>query len=196
MSSFLSRALCGAALLTILAGGARAATPGDCSSDPTVLWAAADFDGNQTIDWARVEIESGHAAIAALCDPVPFALAAQLTLTVRDVDADSDPDLIVSSPFDSLPRKLWLNDGRGRFSPTDPDLYPGLTSNPPRLVRRMVRPSEPAVSFSPKSFASIVQTAYSQTTVPVLSLPLGAVSCYVPRTGCDLCSGRAPPSSF
>jgi len=53
-----------------------------------------------------------------------FAQKGGLRIIPRDVNGDWDLDLIVTSAWSLAPVGVWINDGHGRFTRSDPTAYP------------------------------------------------------------------------
>ena len=103
------------------------------------LWdqggAIADLDGDGRADLALVRKDGwGRKGIEYRID---FQLSAGgksrsisvsaeeggLQIAARDVDADGDLDLVVTSAKSSAVVGVWINDGHGLFTPSDPATY-------------------------------------------------------------------------
>ncbi len=96
----------------------------------------ADLDGDHVLDTAS-GVETGHSALGyfyrvdlALTGDsaaAPFMVLSfepmGLNIEALDVDGDHDMDLVISSQFLRRPVGVWLNDGKGLFSPADPARY-------------------------------------------------------------------------
>jgi hypothetical protein len=117
------------------AGGNLSAQTAACAPPDGLaqsFWAVGDFDGNQSADLARVTIRwhresmvSSGVDLFALCPgSLPALMGAfpprGLTLSVRDVDRDNDQDLILREAFAGRALGVWLNDGTGAFSASEP----------------------------------------------------------------------------
>lgn len=162
-----ARLLFAVSLLPALGSGmARAGTgmePG-CSpmrAMPTSLWAAADFDGDQTVDLARVRVShtgtgftaTGVHFVADCRTPGRFDFLASrhigLVLSARDLDADQDQDLVLRDRFAGKALGVWLNDGKGGFVETEPSSLPGADSDGAGLhAPALDRHSVAAATFS------------------------------------------------
>jgi hypothetical protein len=170
------------------------------------LWAAADFDGDKSVDVARVKIgRAGNRILASPVDLFPFcrnsappifrsSLDAGLVLTVRDVDADHDPDLILRKPFAAKALNVWLNDGKGRFTETAPSTTSGTDPNPLGMASPVSRIHQLAAASSPKTHSPILWNTALVPFEPECARlshkdPLGVASV---RRGAR--QGRAPPS--
>lgn len=139
-------------LMAVLGAGAL-----PCHAAPTLycppgenlarsLWVAADFDGDQSIDIARLRIRpegppTATVDLSARCSeglhPITSIVHRMaFVLSARDVDADDDQDLILRQAFAGEPLGVWLNDGSGAFSAADPSRFPGAGSPLPGLEKR------------------------------------------------------------
>jgi hypothetical protein len=133
-----------------------------------ILWAAADFDGDKAVDLARVKLRrAGNSVVASGVDlfafckhsvPPIFGSVRQpgLVLTARDIDADHDQDLVLRDAFAGEALGVWLNDGMGGFSETEPADFPGAGDEPPSLEKR-------ASSFHQSAASSFSKTCFSLT---------------------------------
>jgi hypothetical protein len=99
-------------------------------------FAIADFDGDLqpdlvlvrvTRDGARTSLysvdlnfSSGHKPAIRIVGP-----AGGLQITPQDVNGDQFADLVVTSLLDSRFVAIFLNDGKGNFSPAEPSEFPG-----------------------------------------------------------------------
>jgi len=85
----------------------------DFNADGAPDFAVADKEGPGTSHRYTLEfVVSGEAPYAIhFSSPQPA-----LTLAVADVDADHDPDLLLSAPITEERVAVWLNDGRGHFA--------------------------------------------------------------------------------
>src|SRR5438067_11985774 len=99
-----------------------AATPRLLGSGPAspVPWVMADFNQDGELDLATVGAPNydGQLQIQLSASPVP-ALSHRLLisgnrLNVRDLDGDSDSDILLETPFREL-IAVWINDGTGHF---------------------------------------------------------------------------------
>ena len=148
-------------LLAVLSAGTAEAGAGHVApvcplrSDTSgALWAVADFDGDNVVDLARIEVSrqgddvttSGIELFSLCSTSLPPMLGAfprtGLVFSARDVDVDNDLDLVLREQFAGRALALWLNDWRRR---------PGaFIHGPPRL------PLSPILPFrmTPASFCS------------------------------------------
>jgi hypothetical protein len=139
----------------------------DCSpgaDSAHTVWAAADFDGNKTIDLARLTVRLGRDGVTvsaldlfAFCpDSAPPAVNVfprlGLVLIARDIDRDQDQDLVLREPFAGQAVGVWLNDGTGSFSKADPSDYPGVEHDPPCIGKRGSRVREQTASSTSNAY--------------------------------------------
>ena len=97
----------------------------------SAAWVLADFDGDQKPDLAVADLPTRSDAgvlrritiVSGAPDGIPLCsgVAAE-SLRARDLDGDSDRDLVLVSPA-SGPIAVWLNDGTGHFEPGDIEAY-------------------------------------------------------------------------
>ncbi|MCW5978194.1 MAG: hypothetical protein KIT09_08955 [Bryobacteraceae bacterium] len=154
------------AVAALAATSAQAAGEPACRhgiEPPGTLWAAADFDGDDSVDLARVTFQRARDGIVASTvelfphcrnslPPIPGAFPYRLlVLSVRDLDADDDPDLVLREPFAGRALGIWLNDGSGGFVPAEPGDFPGAGGDAWTFEKRGARDRAPAPSSVPKS---------------------------------------------
>ena len=120
-----ARGLLWPALLGCMAAiPAAAASPLDCpaySRASTAAWVLADFDGDHKLDLAVADLPGEDGLLRSItirsgdAGPVPLcATGAAERLRARDLDGDSDRDLVLESAA-AEPIAVWLNDGAGHF---------------------------------------------------------------------------------
>lgn len=81
-------------------------------------WAWGDFDGDQVID--RVEVHAqGGVRLSSGAGIGKLKLMPITVLSAVDVDHDNDLDLVLWHRFGTGNRKVWVNDGAGRFERQD-----------------------------------------------------------------------------
>jgi hypothetical protein len=101
------------------------------------VWSFTDLDGDLQPDLVRstpdgsdrtgyrfqVEFEMSAGRRSA---PIPIHTsdAWGMQMAPRDVDGDHDLDLVVTGGAYRSPVGVWINDGRGGFTPSDQRLYP------------------------------------------------------------------------
>jgi hypothetical protein len=96
----------------------------------------ADFDGDSRTDIAFAKplgLVNGvyHYQVEVLLTAQPrttFEVAYRpsgggLHVSARDIDGDRYLDLVITTEFGREPVGVWINDGRGRFSPGDAAIY-------------------------------------------------------------------------
>lgn len=161
------------ALLGAGAAEAHGTAPAACAPVAPLMqgtWALADFNGDATPDLAAVFLDgpeqtphlgvslrtrcSGGLPRLATLAPGPGPM-----LTVWDVDADDDPDLVLRHPHVPGALRVWLNDGQGRFSPAEPAVYSPRPAPRTRLQRRALRQREAAVVPAQQSGAGPVESS-------------------------------------
>ena len=98
--------------------------------------AVADLDGDHLPDLAS-GIKTGHTSegysyrvdldLTGNPDRKSFSVLSQepngLNIQAIDVDGDHDLDLVITSRWSMQPIGVWINDGRGSFTPGDLDQY-------------------------------------------------------------------------
>lgn len=132
------------------------------------LWAAADFDRDNAVDLARVEVRrdrrdsvlaSGVDLFAFCKDSVPpiFRSLPQvgLVLSARDIDSDHDQDLVLREPLAGKVLAIWLNDGTGVFSKQELPDFPDSGDEPPSLHKHPLTVHLCALVSPSKSCASV-----------------------------------------
>jgi hypothetical protein len=104
-------------------------------------FAIADFDGDQRLDiatvqvgrigasdtqyWIHFRLSSGVRQLIPLTAPL-----GGLRIASRDVNGDSFVDLVVTSVWREFPVAVLLNDGRGNFALRDPQSFPSIMASP------------------------------------------------------------------
>lgn len=128
------------------AGNLLASTASPCGpvlSSQQSVWAAADFDGNGSVDVAtlrpsRDRFRAPAVELFGFCaNPHLSAIPGQLVLSASDIDHDHDPDLILRESFGGKTVGVWLNDGAGRFSVSPAATFPNAADDPPSLRSRL-----------------------------------------------------------
>jgi hypothetical protein len=120
---------------------------------PSRLSAVADVDGDRSPDlvsltvwFARGAAAPGDLDVSPFRASVPLAGAtfqSGLLLHLRDVDADRDVDLVLTSLFSRETLAVWLNDGSGNFARTDAARFPAPSPAPEGLRSGAVPASAP-----------------------------------------------------
>ncbi|MBZ5610895.1 MAG: hypothetical protein LAP38_21740 [Acidobacteriia bacterium] len=113
-------------------------------------WVLADFDGDHKLDMAVAELpgpnDSGilrHITIhSGEAGPIPLcATGATERLSARDLDGDSDRDLVLETAS-AEPIAIWINDGAGHFQRAEvADFRYQLSHDDPRSLDSAARPS-------------------------------------------------------
>jgi hypothetical protein len=168
-----------------------------------------DFDGDRRADVAivrpqglingayRYRIEVLFSEHPAGGFEVESGPAGGLHISARDVDGDSDLDLVITSEFGRQPVGIWINDGHGRFTRGASEIYPkSVWQEPDEQFETPAPPNRPA-AFAVCAAASTLEPAPS--VLPPLSnrnLPLpptpGGVASQPWNPGSPF---RAPPLS-
>ena len=118
-------------------------------------------------------------------------------IVARDVDQDSDADLVVERLFGSQGVRVWLNDGQGAFSEGDVRDYPSLSQPAREKVNAPSRErANPAASLPPQRWTSWATVASDGGINP--GLLHGRRVCFdgdlpVPQDPCSTGSSRSPP---
>ena len=198
-------------LIAAFGAGAAQASSGSvlaCSlfDSSQSLWAAADFDGDKSVDLARVRVKhAGDSVLASGVDlfafcknsvPPIFGSFPQvgLVLSARDIDADHDQDLVLRDVFAGEALGVWLNDGTGRFSETEPADYPGAGDDPPGVRNRATPLHRPDVSSpSSKTYASLTPTVGPARFAPSSRRRAVEIRAHVTRGWQDVRQSRGPP---
>lgn len=163
------------------------------------LWAAADFDGDHSLDLVRLRLSRTltQPAPGLVCpSALPSVLGAfprhGLVLSASDVDSDLDQDLVLRDSWAGKPVQVWLNDGTGQFSPADIALF-AWAGHPPPSIETV--PSSP-LTFEVSSSAS---PCLPTPGAAHLDEPESAWRCsptpVPPSPWRSNARGRAPPSS-
>jgi hypothetical protein len=133
------RFLCLLFLIGLPAGAVKSA---DVPSAPIPLlrpglpFAIADFDGDSRLDlasvgvgqsdftnteyWIQLQLSAAGRQSIRLIAP-----AGGLQIVARDVNGDKSLDLIVSTAWSNRPVAVYLNDGHGGFTHSEPAAFPG-----------------------------------------------------------------------
>jgi hypothetical protein len=101
-----------------------------------LAFAVADFDGDLRPDLAHIQIGRSDAALTDYWVQLQLSGAGQqsilvvapsggLQISVRDVNGDDAPDLVLTTSWLKTPVAILLNDGRGGFSRKEPSAFPG-----------------------------------------------------------------------
>jgi hypothetical protein len=97
--------------------------------------AVSDFDGDHRPDVARVETGRSDLAQTDYWVELQLTMAGTqairvvgptggLQVTVRDVNGDQIPDLVLTTAWRDQPVAILLNDGHGSFSRVAPEAFP------------------------------------------------------------------------
>ena len=103
-------------------------------------FAIADFDGENLPDLATVEIGQIGASYARYWIAFRMSAGTQqmigvtgpvggLEIAIRDVNGDSNLDLVVTTKLLNRPVVILVNDGHGNFTLTDPAAYSAIVSH-------------------------------------------------------------------
>jgi hypothetical protein len=115
-------------------------------------FAIADFDGDLQPDLAFIRVaRDGNPTAEYAVDlkfssgPRPaigiFGPAGGLEITPQDVNGDQFADLVVTSLLDSRFVAVFLNDGKGNFTPVEPSKFPAAGK---RTETALLPPSDPS----------------------------------------------------
>jgi len=126
-----------ACLVIGAAGLGKAASLAPGASPISPRFAIADFDGDSKPDLATVEVGQVTASRARYW--ILFEMSAGtrqfigvtapvggIEIASRDVNGDSSPDLVVTTPWLNRPVAVLLNDGHGNFTLYDPAAFSAL----------------------------------------------------------------------
>jgi hypothetical protein len=143
-------------MFAFLVGSPAAAHSADAFGCPTV-WLMADLDGDRKLDIAIVSPASpageGRHSLSVrfggldLPASTDLLFAACHRLKVRDVDGDSDRDIVLQT-VSGEPLAVWINDGTGQFEERDIESFRFLLSN-----------DDPRILVSPEQLSSTGQNA-------------------------------------
>jgi len=169
---------------------------GDLNVDGTPDLAIADRVAQRTNGYGfRIELSvSGQPT-----DAVTFESANDaVSISLSDVDADHDLDLVVRASLSNEPVGVWLNDGHGRFTSSDVRQLPAASS-----VRQALGIASPADDGVVDDVSSISPGACASAGVGAAPAPL---SCHgfrstrhpdLPSPRLQTTAGpRAPPVSL
>ena len=123
-------------------------------------WATtvADFNGDGAPDFAIADkARSLRGSIVkiefAVSGTASYSVAFEsphrfVTLSVADVDHDSDLDLLVSIPLSGTRVAVWINDGRGHFSSSDLSSFERAGAQP-ETIRLRPPPEDASLAVAP-----------------------------------------------
>lgn len=125
--------------LVVISGSATTARgAGVPSSSPASIpsFAVADLDGDHRPDLANIQVARTNPAGSDYWIELKLSAAGRqfiglvappggLAIEARDVNGDSDVDLVVRSAWLNTPIAIFLNDGHGRFLRAQPNAFPG-----------------------------------------------------------------------
>jgi hypothetical protein len=169
-------------------------------------FAIADFDGDNRLDLASVQavgtvssetqylinfqLSSGRRQSVDVLAP-----AGGLRLTPRDVNGDEFPDVVVTTAWAERPVAVFLNDGLGNFTRSEPSAFPDAFEVPGSSLRQAADPNrDTAVAVSPRPPTGECDEYHPQHSPhPVIEY---LATKYVPlsdRKDLDPFFGRAPP---
>jgi hypothetical protein len=176
-SIFLIRALILLLLGLVGAGSAtraNASNPPGGSPGPGSQFAISDFDGDRRPDiasiqptpngpgrtnyWIQLQLSAAGRQFIRISGP-----AGGLQIEARDINGDDAVDLIVSTAWYRQPVAIFLNDGHGSFTQTDPDSFPGAFSGSRESCSAVTHLSVDAVGVPPQSGAGICPGARAPT---------------------------------
>jgi hypothetical protein len=174
-------------------------------------WMIADLDGDHHPDTAQSgEIAMGvqgyvYTVEFQLSGGLPYtsfavSTASRLGLNIvpRDIDGDSDLDLVITTGALHQPVGVWVNDGKGSFTRADASLYPAQdgTQGLGFLETRPVQLPLQASNESPRPTSIIPETAALWRIKADLSrLPIAAIASASSDHAGEKQS-RAPPQSL
>jgi len=139
---------------------------------PQSVWTAADFNGDQRPDIARL------------------AVTRPAVLLPVDLDQDADLDLVLRESITDRPVAVWLNDGHGRFTP---DAAPRRLPQENRSSWQSApRPASPLVDVPP-SADLVPLLKKSSVRLAQLSLPAHRFPLSRHRKSA---SARGPPPAY
>jgi hypothetical protein len=118
-----------------------------------------------------------------------------VTLSVADVDHDSDPDLLVSIALSGARVAVWLNDGHGHFSSADVRAFSGDGTKHTASFR-LTSPDETSLTLAPTRTSN---TLPSTACAAAPAVSIDRVPSRSSRVTLDRAAAhallRAPPSS-
>lgn len=170
-------------------------------------FAIADFDGDSKPDFATVQsrqedssstrywiafrLSSGSRQTLGITAPT-----GGLRITSRDVNGDDFLDVIVTASWTNQPVAVFLNDGRGNFTPSDPSVFPEAfetSENSWTLRTDQIADASAALSLRyPSGDYELGDRAFSPPEESGLLIP--STSQFAALSSSVFFFGRAPPS--
>jgi hypothetical protein len=205
------RFLCLSLFAGLLAGGAAFANFSDAGAGPNrsgLPFAIGDFDGDSRPDVASVETGTSDFANSEYWIELQLSAAGWesirlvapvggLRLVARDVNGDASVDLVVSTAWSNRPVAIYLNDGHGLFTHSEPGAYPKAFSKAARIWASVVALTAENVGVpSPQKTGICPQDRelpYERCSARLLTFP-GVTYRFGPTM--FLHAGRAPPFEF
>jgi hypothetical protein len=197
-------------LFVFVASGAAArantSNPPARSIGPGSQFAISDFDGDRRPDiasiqpapngpgrtnyWIQVQLSETGRQFIRLAGP-----AGGLQIEARDVNGDRAVDLVVTTAWFRQPVAIFLNDGHGSFTQTEPDSFPGAFNESGESFSAVVQLSMDTVGVPPQSGAGLCSEAGAPARLQsnVGSIPPPS-SGFVHSSFLISHAGRAPPS--
>ena len=186
-----------------------AQTASEVASQADSPFAIADFDGDQQLDiatvqvgqvgasdtryWIHFRLSSGLRQLIPLTAPL-----GGLRIASQDVNGDSFIDLIVTTAWHELPVAVLLNDGRGNFTVRDPHGFPAaMAARQTGAASALVTSGDIAAALVSRNSSSRCENVQRATSHPQRSGFFRASLSQHRSLGLvESVLGRAPPVPF
>jgi hypothetical protein len=174
-------------------------------------WTIADLDGDHSPDLAKSSEVGmgvhGHVyrvefQLSGELPNRPFTVSTGnhlgLNIVPRDIDGDSDLDLVITTGVLHQPVGVWLNDGKGAFTRADDSLYPAQdgTQGPGLSETHREQSTLPASNAGRRTVSIIPESAPLWRLKIAPALLQNAASAPSPLDQAGKKKSRAPPQSL